>query len=346
MTINAHSGRILYIASGTGAGQEVLITSNDLTNIYPQSPFETIPDATSTFEIRLSSPHVIFTNGTDTPFKYDGTTKTDLTAWAKFETLDVAHDRIFGARGDLDNVYVSNIGTEFFPKDNYLPVNQNGDTITRVSINHEEVAVYKRQSYYRITGSDADSFQLITADEKIGCIAPHSVAHGNNYNFFLGYEGIFSIQSLNTSSVDEGIPISKDISNLIFAHSAAELEAAEGWIENNKYHISIGNEVFVYHIAQSQLVRSHCWTRYQYNDSIKSALVHAGEIYLGGIQSYRVSGNTDNGTPITCQIITGDKAQKDPNRNKVYHRDLITFNRTNTDVQVSQSVDSGAYVVK
>lgn len=98
MTINAHSGRILYIASGTGAGQEVLITSNDLTNIYPQSPFETIPDATSTFEIRLSSPHVIFTNGTDTPFKYDGTTKTDLTAWAKFETLDVAHDRIFGAR--------------------------------------------------------------------------------------------------------------------------------------------------------------------------------------------------------------------------------------------------------
>lgn len=257
-----------------------MITSNDLTNIYPQSPFETVPDATSVFDIRNSAPHVIFTNGTDTPFKYDGTTKTDLTAWAKFETLDVAHDRIFGARGDLDNVYVSNIGTEFFPKDNYLPVNQNGDTITRVSINHEEVAVYKRQSRYRITGSDVDSFQLITADEKIGCIAPHSVAHGNNYNFFLGYEGIFSIQSLNTSSVDEGIPISKDISNLIFAHSAEELEAAEGWIENNKYHISIGNEVFVYHIAQSQLVRSHCWTRYQYADPVKSALVHAGEIYL------------------------------------------------------------------
>lgn len=227
MTINIYATKIVRITSGTGAGQENTITSNSLNELFVESNWETIPDATSVFDIREVAPHIIFTNGTDVPFKYDGTTKTNLTAWKKFHTLDVAHDRLFGARNDLDYVYISNLGTEFFPKDNYIPVNQNGDSITNVSKNHEEIVVYKNNSRYGISGYNIDSFQLYTADEKIGCIAPKSVAHGNNYNFFLGYGGVYSINSLNSSSTDEGIPISLDISNLILGHSAAELEAAE-----------------------------------------------------------------------------------------------------------------------
>lgn len=88
--------------------------------------------------------------------------------------------------------------------------------------------------------------------------------------------------------VDEGIPISLDITNLILAHSAVELEAAVGWINDNKYHLAIGNEVFVYHIAQSQIMKTHVWTRYSYPDNIKSAYVKDGEVYLGGVQSYQV----------------------------------------------------------
>lgn len=97
----------------------------------------------------------------------------------------MAHDRLWGAREDQDRVYLSNLGTDYFSKDNYLQVNENGDSITRVAISHDEVIVYKRNSKYRIIGYDIDSFQLVTADEKIGCIAPMSVAHGNNYNFYL-----------------------------------------------------------------------------------------------------------------------------------------------------------------
>lgn len=339
MTINAYATKIVRITSGTGAGQENTITSNSLNELFVESAWETIPDATSVFDIREVAPHVIFTNGTDTPFKYDGTTKTNLTTWKKFHTLTVAHDRLFGAREDLDYVYVSNLGTEFFPKDNYIPVNQNGDIISNVSVNHEEVVVYKNNSRYRIAGSDLDSFQLVTADEKIGCIARKSVAHGNNYNFFLGYGGVYSINSLDSSSVDEGIPISIDISNLILAHSAAELEAAEGWIDNNKYHISIGTYVYVYHIAQSQIAKSYVWSRYQYADPIKSAFVHGGEVYLGGIQTYIKGGSNDNGTVITCTVITGDKALKDKNRAKIFHRDLINFSRTNTAVQIYVGMD-------
>jgi len=338
-SINIYAGKIVRITSGTGAGQEKLITSNSLNEIFIDSIWETIPTTGSTFDIREVAPHVIFTNGTDIPFKYDGTTKTNLTAWKKFHTLDVAHDRLFGARNDLDYVYVSNIGTDFFPLDNYIPVNQNGDSISNVSKNHEEIVVYKNNSRYVITGYDIDSFQLTTADEKIGCIAPKSVAHGNNYNFFLGYGGIYSINSLNASSTDEGIPISLDITNLILGHSAAELEAAVGWMDSNKYHISIGTYVYVYHIAQSQVVKSHCWSRYLYADPVKSAFVYGGEVYLGGIQTYIQGGNSDNGTVITCTVITGDKALKDKNRAKIFHRDLVNFNKTNTAVQIYVGMD-------
>lgn len=121
---------------------------------------------------------------------------------------------------------------------------------------------------------------------------------------------------------------------MILAHSAAELEAAVGWMNNNKYHLSIGNEVFVYHIAQSQVVKSHCWTRYQYADPVKAAFVYGGEVYLGGVRSYTEGGSTDNGTVITCTVITGDRCQKDKNRNKIYHRDLINFSVTNTAVDI------------
>lgn len=95
MTINAHATRVLRLTGGTGAGQELLITGNDLTQIFVQSSFDTIPDATTTFEIRETRSHVIFSNGIDTPFKYDGTTLTDLTAWRKYTTLEVAHDRLW-----------------------------------------------------------------------------------------------------------------------------------------------------------------------------------------------------------------------------------------------------------
>jgi len=141
----------MKVVSGTGAGQEIMITSNDLTNLFLATQLETeLQPSSSIIEIREVAPHVIFTNGTDTPFKWDGTTKTNLSAWKKFHTIDVAHDRLIGAREDLDYIYISNLGTDYFPKDNYIPVNQNGDIISNVSRNHEEVSVYKNNSRYRL----------------------------------------------------------------------------------------------------------------------------------------------------------------------------------------------------
>ena len=105
----------------------------------------------------------------------------------KWNTLEVVHDRMWGARQDLDFVYYSNLGTSYFSKDQSIPVDTNGDIITRIVKNHEEIVVYKRNSRNRITGYTDDQFQLTNISETIGAISQWSVAHGQNYNFFLGF---------------------------------------------------------------------------------------------------------------------------------------------------------------
>ena len=84
-------------------------------------------------------------------------------------------------------VYVSNLGTDYFPKDNYIPVDPDGDSIVGIVKNLEEVIVYKKNARKRITGYDEDTFSIISADERVGAISQGSIAHGNNYCFFLGY---------------------------------------------------------------------------------------------------------------------------------------------------------------
>lgn len=167
MTANAYAGKILRITSGTGALQEKIITSNDLTTIFVEGLFETTPDATSVFDVREISGHVIVTNGTDTVFKYDGTTLTTFSTMTKWQSLEVAHNRLFASRRDSDLVFISTLGTQYFPKDNYIPINPDGDSITGLQKVLEEVVVYKKNSRTRITGDNEDNFSLISADTRI-----------------------------------------------------------------------------------------------------------------------------------------------------------------------------------
>lgn len=340
MTANAYAGKILRITSGTGALQEKLITSNDLTTIYVEGLFETAPDATSVFDVREISGHVIVTNGTDTVFKYDGTTVTTFSTMIKWHSLEVAHNRLFGSRRDSDLVYVSTLGTQYFPKDSYLPINPDGDSITGLQKVLEEVVAYKKNSRTRIAGDSEDNFTLIPADSRTGAISPASIAHGNNYSFFLGYGGIYAVNSLDSSSLDEGLPISRYINDQVLTHSAAELLAAVGWVYDNKYFCSIGSDVFVYDIKQSQVVKSHAFTRYQYPQSISSALVYGGVAYLGtATKTMTIGGTTDTGTTITCDITTGRMAQKDKNQPKVYNRDYVNFLPSATTVTTQIAFD-------
>ena len=231
--------------------------------------------------MRSAIPHVFVTNGTDSVFKYDGTTVTTFPTMKKWTTLEVVHDRMWGARQDLDFVYYSNLGTSYFTEIQNIPVDPNGDIITRIEKNHEEIVIYKRNSRNRITGYDEDQFQLTNISETIGAISQWSVAHGQNYNFFLGFGGIYMANALDQSSLDEGLPLSREINDSLLAHSTAELLVSEGWIYDNKYFLSVGSDVYVYDILQSQIAQTSVWAIYNYVEPIRTALVDSGIAYLG-----------------------------------------------------------------
>jgi hypothetical protein len=60
-----------------------------------------------------------------------------------------------------------------------------------------------------------------------------------------------------------------------------------------------------------------------------------------------MGGNTDYGNTINCQVITGDKIVGDRNRYKIFHRDLVNFTKTDTNVQVATSIENnGVWNIK
>ena len=87
--------------------------------------------------------------------------------------------------------------------------------------------------------------------------------------------------SLDQSSLDEGLPLSREINDSVLAHSTAELLASEGWIYDNKYFLSVGSDVYVYDILQSQIAQTSVWAIYNYVEPIRTALVDSGIAYLG-----------------------------------------------------------------
>jgi hypothetical protein len=343
MTINAYAGKIVRITSGTGSPQEKFIASNDLTTIYIEGIWETIPDGTSVFDVREVGAHVLVTNGTDTVFKYDGTTKTDLTTMTKWTSLEVAHNRLFGATQTSDLVYISNLGTTYFPKDNYIPCEPDGDTITTIKKNLDQVIAYKKNGFIPLMGDNEDNFSLGETKRWVGAIAPASVVHGNNFNFFLGYGGIYCFNALDNSSLDEGLPISRYINDQVLDHTANELLNAVGWIYDNKYFCDIGGDVFVYDIRQTQIAQSHVFTRYSYPQTITAAMTHSGVTYLGtATKSVTVGGTDDDGTTINAYLTTGRIPIGDKNQPKVFNRDYVNFIPAATSVSVYTGYEGGA----
>jgi len=344
MTINAYASKILRITSWTWTYQEKLITSNDLTNIYIEWIFETIPDATSVYEIREIAPHIIFTNWTDTVFKYDWTTITNLTQMIKFHSIEVQHNKLFWARRDIDFLYFSNTATDFFPKDNYISINQDWDIIVWIQKNLQNLIIYKQNSRYTLMWYDLNSFQLIVSDTMVWCIAQKSITHWNNWNFFLWFWWVYSINTLQNATTDEWLPISEDINNNILSHTAQELQNAVGWLIKNKYYLSIWNEVFTYDINQNYRKNTTVWTIQKYPENIISAFINNWVVYLwSATKTYKVWWNTDNWVYFNCELITWKRTQWDKNIFKIYNRDYINWKAIENNVVISIKIDEWAF---
>jgi len=343
---NIHIWEILRVTSGTWAWQEKLITGNTHTIITVEWVFETVLDATSVVTLSHQKPHVVVTNWTDTCFKWDWTTLTDLTLMPKFTSLEALHDRLWGALSTRDQVYVSNAMTCYFTGHSNLSISPDWDTIQNIVANKDELIVYKTNSRWKIIGYDPTEFTILQMDSRIWCIAPLSAVNWNNLNFFLWYDWIYCISTLESSTVDEWIPMSLNIDNLLDSHDIEDLKLSIGWINDNKYYLSVPrtvlwvttSTVYIYDIAQSALKETRVLSRRKFNEYIRCAMVYWWVTYLGTqLYTVKMIWTSDIQAPseITATVETGRRTQWDDDMDKLYWISYIQFTKATATCNVS-----------
>lgn len=345
-------GKYIVITSWPAIWDTKLVASATASEIFIEGTFNVLPTGTDTFQIRNRADHVYVTNGVDPFMMYDGTNVTTFPNSKRFHYLAANNNRLYGARNDEDILTFSDLGTGYFSTENTIPIDQDGDQITGMVSNQDRLVVYKQYSRFLLTGWTPELFNLRRMESNKGSIAPLSIVNGNNLQFFLSDEGIEMFNFLEQSSLDEALPISLIIGDMISAHSTAEKKAAISWVDDNKLHLQIWSTVYVYHIAHSDIMRSQVFSVYEYPGTVQYATRLQGKAYIAinGV-TYTIGGTTDNGVPIEVEMITNRRTQsgkEDYRQNKLYLRTYFEFERpsVNTDVTFSMAHNGSALVVK
>ena len=253
MTINAHLGKVLSIG-----GQQKVIVGNSATVFYLGERFDDAP-ANGTYNVYPRQQEFFIANGTNF-YKCDGTTLTqlDTSAYAtSFTGLEIHDSRLWAWKGSRG--YWSDIGLgEHFSRNSWKDFSSDLQCITDLA----EILVFSEKKKVTVKlNEQPDSFFWRTTLTNYGLIAPKSAAVYPGYLFFLDDQlGVMMLHLKDITARnltvfgDEIMPVSTSlnyINTLIFAHSAAELAAACGFVDHGNYYLRIGSDVFVLHVQAS-----------------------------------------------------------------------------------------------
>jgi len=317
-TVDAYIGYAVKLLTGTGAGQSKLIVANDATKLYVKEPFDTAPDATTTYEIFTIADQAVVTNGTDTTFKYNGTSSSNLTVPKNFDDIEVHDDRLWGAEGN--NVYFSDevIGDQF-SQTNLVPYVKGDGNIRRVQGLGEQLIVYKKNSFAVISGNNG-VYGIKERSKSVGLYAKNSLATGAEMQFFLSERGVEVVNRYEYDITAAVTPISENIKDWLDEHSAAELQAACGMVYDNYYYLFIADSgtyyTYRYDILRSDFANpdpdSQIWDRLKGWPANICAIL-AGNLSFGtvdlGANNYVYTaflGGDDDGTDIDLVVQTRD----------------------------------------
>ena len=140
---------------------------------------------------------VIMTNGQDTPFKYDGTTVTNMADVPCFSNITLHYERMWGA-GDGENpdrVYYS---AAFDPDDfstsgeaGFIDIPTfDGGSVIAITAVFNDIVVFKEQNVYRIYGTYPGVYEVTKVHGVKGPIAKNSIVSTGDVVFFLASDGI------------------------------------------------------------------------------------------------------------------------------------------------------------
>ena len=167
---------------------------------------------------------VYVTNGTDVPFKYDGTSAADISndlatngvTTANFiklfnNYLFIANVTVSGVR-QQSRIYWSNLkSTTTWTSTDFIDIaKDDGQDITGLRVLSDRLVVFKRRSIYNVffTGDSDVPFILPgggKANSAVGCVAPWSIQEIDNGLIFLSHDGFYYYDGSNSVKISDKI---------------------------------------------------------------------------------------------------------------------------------------------
>lgn len=163
-------------------------------------------DDTARFRFRVFNDELIGVNGTDNPFRYNGSTVADLGSGATkapiANAVEVHLQTIFLLDGNsLFRNVVGNINSWDALQPTVDLDAWKGDVGVGLLVLDTNLYVIKSASVWVLTGTTNNSFRLRRLRNTRGCIAPDSIASDGQIAFWLGPDGIYKFDGVSTELV-------------------------------------------------------------------------------------------------------------------------------------------------
>lgn len=183
---------------------------------------------------------IVVVDGTNYPFKYDGTTFTKISGTT--DILGAAHvaefkNHLFYGK---DNELVFSAP---FTDDDFLPANGAGTInlpheITALIVFREQLIIFSRSKIHRLTGNTISDFQLQPITLDIGCVREDTVQEVGGDIVFVGPDGIRLLSATDRVG-DFGLavasrPIQKESTDFLDSHTSFASVVIRG---KNQYRI-------------------------------------------------------------------------------------------------------------
>lgn len=335
-TVDAYIGYIVHIDGGTGSGQRKLITANDADTLYVNEPFDITPDDTSTYDIYAVDYQACFANNSQNPWYYNGTSSSDITMpgpVTAFRDIETHDKRLWGLF--RDQIWFSDEGFgNQFSNNSVIPFANKDRWCLRIEKLNEQLVVYKENSFGIVTGKNG-IYGVQERSHNVGLYAVNSLATGAELQFFLSKCGVEIVNRYEYEITKEALPISENIAPWLAEHSAAELQAAAGWVQDNYYYLAISQSTN-YYVYRYDILRSdpfstnpdkQIWDRFKVADPINVLGSLNGDFSAGsGVVSSNgyvytlLSGNDDDGDAIETVVQTRDEDFKYPDADKEFDK--------------------------
>jgi len=222
-------GLYAYYYGEGNINRRLVVASNGTVAYWTGSGFSNLkteldPNAPVLFETCVN--YMVAFNGVNPPWKWDGTTVSDLANAPPKGCYPVLHkEKLFAVNKDDPStlVWSESFQPEEWPAVNYWNVKTgDGDEITALYKFIGELVIFKRRSIHSLRGVSLDDFRMDEIESSIGCVGPRAVVQHGLRLWFVADDGIYVFNGMRVDNItSERIPKVWQRINKEYLHKAA-----------------------------------------------------------------------------------------------------------------------------